>query len=319
MSRRRVTPAGERVPGRGSLSQPADERDVSAPVEDDSEDAKAVSGAAGALVAVANSKPVTALLGPAFGALGDYWGERMQETVEGWRKKRAANLQEHVERVLEVEGPPSHAVPTEEQARLAASWEQVAQTIDPQTDAHLSGLWEGLLGRIYAKDADAAALQEALGQLGPSEAKVLLEFRNDSRPSAELAEIMEKLEALRLVRGFNILRHYRDRPTQVLMPLLAIVAGFTFSSYAQVMPSLGELPSTSYVLMAMGPTLGLAGALAAIYPMISRVGRYQLTSLGKKLRSIGLRYASSRDIKQATSTSARERRRARPHPEKSRS
>ncbi|WP_274427300.1 hypothetical protein [Chelativorans sp. YIM 93263] len=167
----------------------------------DEEPDEGLPSTAGALVGAANSKPFTALFGPAFDVLGVYWGERMQEWVNS---KRAKNINAHVEKVKTVEHIDGEAKePTERQAAAMLDWAEEAQKVDPERENDLAALWQGILGRIY-KDDETEELVALLKQMNRSDARVLLDLPSSWFPREELDPIRaERFQRLGLIFAYD--------------------------------------------------------------------------------------------------------------------
>ncbi|WP_156913562.1 hypothetical protein [Mesorhizobium sp. WSM3224] len=261
--------------------------------EPEEEEGSSLPGVAGALVNVANSKPFTALLGPAFGVLGDYWGERMKQWVDA---KRAKNVAEHVEKVKTIEHIATEIIePTERQAAAMLDWAEEAQKIDPEREDDLAALWQGILGRIY-NDEDTEELVATLKQMNRGDAKALLEMSTEWFPGETLDPIRSaRFQRLGLLVLFDWRPEVRDRlPSSILFVVAAVMAGFVIPPFLTVQIGEGGASGMSRLIAALSVplavTLALASAMAFFGPIMRRISNVRLSRLGQQLLESGSRY-----------------------------
>ncbi|MDR7145170.1 hypothetical protein [Rhizobium sp. BE258] len=116
-----------------------------------------------------------ALLQPSAKALGDYWGKRTQQWVEGLNERRAKNVSQHMTKVKAVAklSPPDVA-PTERQFTSLLEWTSEAQTIDPEAEPELSALWQALLADILRNDPYADEMRVVLQEMTRADAQAFL-------------------------------------------------------------------------------------------------------------------------------------------------
>lgn len=262
-----------------------------------------VSAVVGTAVAVANSKPISALLTPTFAAIGNDWGQQTQERIDRRNAKRRENLLGHVDAVrrlkpeLEVDDPP-----TESAERFAQEWGEGAQSVDPQREADLAALWQGLLGSIY--DGDDVELQiVTLKKMTSTDARMLLNFR-DHRADLERDQI-ERLRALGLIE----LRPFIDTHRHLLVQatLLATVTFLVYNAadLSAVLVPAGMLSSSDidqisrvahllapFLLLVVAATAGIA-ILSSLARSSALAKRARLTTLGRRLRESASTYRRS--------------------------
>lgn len=147
----------------------AEDDEIDASSEDMSEP---VPGVVGTLVAASNSAPVRALLSPAMTVLGRYWGERMDEITQEWKRKRKENIENKFERVASIEADLASQTINETQAILLAEWYNGASTTDDESP-ELNAMWEGVLSVILKKDTESKRLISIAGQLSEDDVNAL--------------------------------------------------------------------------------------------------------------------------------------------------
>lgn len=264
------------------------------------DDSAMIPGVAGAVAAAANSKPGTALLTPSATALGAYLGERTEEWIARRKAKRAKNLRVHRDRVLKIDPPDlDQDGPTERQFEQAENWAAEAEAVDPERDAELSALWEGLLSSIYRDEDDIAEMMAAVRAMDRRDATVLLKLEHywtkphDRSESSSLA----RLEKTGVVERYSALEVASSVRLQSLVVALVFVAAFGFllpgivgrvglESAAFFEEQVRQMQS---LLWAMA--LGCAAVLAFAYTRFW--GSFRLSPLGERLQRSALRFLGS--------------------------
>ena len=170
------------------------------------EEAGILPGIIGAASAAANSAPGKALLAPAANALGNYWGERMEEITQKWREQRRRNIEDYQKRVLDVEKGAIN-LNNEKQFGLISEWAETAQTVDEQDDPELSALWSSVLGNIVKGRAVSKELLDIVKNLDGSDARVLFAMEGKYLPEPEELSTFQRLAALRVMNTFSFDRN----------------------------------------------------------------------------------------------------------------
>ncbi|RWN30131.1 MAG: hypothetical protein EOR97_17315 [Mesorhizobium sp.] len=250
--------------------------------EDESEDAQ-VPGLAGAVVSAVNSGIGKSLFGPTAKAVGDYWGERTNETLDRWRAERSKNATSHVAAVMAVEGPSTRSF-SESRAQLQEEWLEGAEKIDPVDEPELASLWRASLAAIMKGDPYAEEMVKALRDLSPLDALNLLRFQNHSRADERNPTAYYRLEQRALiVRQMFFGRLFVRMGTMALAICIGmVVAAIWFQ--AEIATALPNVSQKTLSLTLMG--LAVALALATF----QMVGNYRFTPLGAKLRAQGDKY-----------------------------
>lgn len=239
---------------------------------------------------VMNSKPMTALLGPAFSAFGRYWGERAEEMVERWNEKRQRNMADHVQRVADAGVPPPEK-PTENQFKQQAEWAAGASEVDPEEEPELAALWQSVLERINRSDRDSEKLLNVLREIEPEDAEYLLRRagRHTWRANDEDQIVFDRLIAAGLLEKVRFL-YYRPHGIVVyLLSIACITMLWLFISLSFDLPPFTgfpvsrELLASTFLLLA-GFSVTAAGAVAAYW------GTARLSRLGRQLVESGQRY-----------------------------
>lgn len=264
---------------------------------DDSENDGTIPTIGGAIVSAANSKPVSALLGPSAKALGDYWGVITQECIEAWKAKRLANRRTHIARVVEVEGRPK-AKPTEEQAKFSFEWGENAETADPKLEPELSALWQGLLGDIYKQKPDVEELIEALKKFSNIEARLLLEISDGWFRPVGNSQLYERLKSAGVVRDYSPVVDGLQRNGFLYVAFPIVFLSSLLLLIGIVQPQFGGLASGTVSRLFNGSTISGMGILVigtVFLSFFTRIGMMRLTQRGMRLKESGMRYRAERN------------------------
>jgi hypothetical protein len=251
----------------------------------------------GSAVAVGNSKPFSALLGPAFGHLGDFLGKRTKEWVDGVEARRAKNTHFHVNKVKTIEHIPEEVqVATERQAVALIEWAEEAQKVDPEKEDDLSALWQGILGGIFRNEPDSEEMIAVLKQMKRSEARALLELQSTAwfhREEIDPARVVhfEQLGLLTRYAWYEV--HRQDLK-------FLLTAASIFLSFAFLLPALAIINPIWRTDAKTSEAIAFFGYLASGTMLIFGVmriaqifGKLKLTHLGRRLRESGLKYWKS--------------------------
>lgn len=263
------------------------------PEKPEDDEGSSLPGTAGVLVNVANSKPFTALFGPAFGKLGDYWGERMEHWVE---TKRAKNIDAHIKKVNSVENAGGELKePTERQAEAMLEWAGEAQKVDPEREDDLAALWQGILGRIY-RDEDTEYLVSILKQMNRGDAKALLEMPKGWFRREDLDPVrVEKFQRLGVLASFNWRQAIPSTlPLALMVVLISVTIAYAFPALLTVREGEAGPTSAEKLLAAMSVPLAFIPifVLATVFfgPIVRRLSSVRLSQLGLQLRDSGSRF-----------------------------
>ncbi|MEI4482663.1 MULTISPECIES: hypothetical protein [unclassified Phyllobacterium] len=245
-------------------------------------------------VAVANSKPISDLLGPSAKTLGLFLGKKTQAWVDGREASRAQNARTHLDKVREIEHlKDPNPSPTERQAALLVEWAEQAQTVDPDQEDDLASLWQATLAGIYRNDVYAEEMIITLKQLNRLQAKLLLETPSGwFRPTAFDDFNLLKFKSLGLVSPYSWTRSH-DK-----LQLLWILAGcFVAFAMFYIVPTLYETSSgetRNFPELQMARLTGVLAGSAVVFTLayfaLQRLGTYCLTRVGRNLRDQGRKY-----------------------------
>lgn len=259
---------------------------------DDGEDGEENgAGMIGTALAVGDSKPFTALLGPAFTHLGNYLGKRTQDWVDGLEERRAKNTRIHVEKVKTVEHIPDEGQdPTERQAHLLIDWVAQAQKVDPEKEDDLAALWQGILSGIYRNEADTEELITILNQMNRTDARALLDLGSErwlSRNALDGTRVVhfERLGILARYGWVDASNELSRLPAAIMMTMT-----FAFVMHAWAALDNNSRPGLTEALAPLGYAAFGSVLIFAAMLITRRAGTFRLTNLGRKLRKSGLNY-----------------------------
>jgi len=242
---------------------------------------------------------VKALLHPSAKALGDYWGKRTQQWVEGLDERRAKNVNQHMAKVKAVEKlSPPETTPTERQFASLIEWTSEAQTIDPEAEPELSALWQALLADILRNDPSADEMRIVLQQMTRADAQALLTMEIYQRPfspfhfafnpnrSGPGQPYLDRFKRWGLLTNTLTLRRVAARSIILIMAMIVAVAGSQMPDMLMLIGFGQEarmLPAASTVF---------AGSMVAViaFSLVGELGRFGYTRLGWRLRESGERY-----------------------------
>jgi hypothetical protein len=252
-------------------------------------------GVAGALQAVIGSKPIEALLTPAFTVYGEHLRERAVEMVTAWNEKRRSNIREHRRRVEHVAGYSFPEYPTVAQAQLAFEWAENAQNIDPNIEPELAALWESLLLKISQNSPEARRLMLALERLEPEDTVILLDRSRLTFLNEAETESLKRLKAAGLVEGRWRIRNYRGFLINLFLLCLVMVVSILTLRYYQMHRGGVITRSAFWDLYSEISFLEISLSLTAVATFLflgfdARYGWYRFTELGEDLARQGRRF-----------------------------
>lgn len=246
----------------------------------------------GPVTAVANAAQksglVKDLLSPSAKALGNYWGKRTQEYVDGLEARRQKNVAEHYERVKKVSNPkPPENGPTERQFAAIVNWTESAQSVDPEQEPELAAMWQSLLSDIYKNDPYSDEVQSVLKNMTRGDAHTFLRLDRWSSTTVP-SPYLERFKQWGLVDN-------RIKSDQILKMSVMTIAALMIALIGQSAPSL--FPSGSDPFLALMPIISIffGGSIAAamVIRTIQNLNRVRMTPLGEHLYVSGTRFLNS--------------------------
>lgn len=242
----------------------------------------------GPVTAVANAAQkaglIKDLLGPSAKVLGNHWGKRTQEYVDGLEARRQKNVTEHYERVKKVgKVEPPRNGPTERQFTAILEWTHQAQTVDPEEEPELAAMWQSLLSDIYKNDPYSEEIQAVLKNMTRGDARTFLNLHPwHSRPIP--SPYFERFKQWGLVET-------RLRSNQIAqmsaMGILAIMIALIGQSAPGIMPFADAFAALMPVVSIM---FGGFIAAALVVMAVRDLNRVRMTPLGEHLFTSGRRY-----------------------------
>ncbi len=244
-----------------------------------------------ALEKASNTGPGKALLLPGAKALGDYFGWRINEMTERWRKQHEENLKAHAEKVRETDGDALQREPTEKQLNLINEWVERAQEVDPE-DPEIAALWQSVLGAIYRKNVSAKEWLDVIKQLNENDARLLLRVQRHFEPqNARERAQAAKLEGLGILEGFEAARFVRYRLPLIFMLIFVPIAVIGYSALPLEELFVGRGALVLRPMLVIG-TVMMATMMVMIMGLsyLQQMGRYTMTEMGLAIQHSALRY-----------------------------
>jgi hypothetical protein len=238
---------------------------------------------------VADSKVMTLLLGRVAQAVGDYWGEKVEDYFKKLRdQSREKNVKDHVSKVVEVTG--AHADQFQEiQVVRLEKWVKVAADI-PVEDVERSAIIEAVLENIVSKVEDASEFQEVSEKLTSGTARLLLNAPAEQSilPKEADERGFEQLKSL----GLAGMPGQSQRLNNVGAWLVGTIVGLIllFSIIARYGPSLFPRFFPSFLAIQFVAEAVVISALIVGFGIAFISKRYQLTQLGKSLQRSAKRF-----------------------------
>jgi hypothetical protein len=103
----------------------------------------------GSVAKVADTGVMKDLLGRTFKAVGDYYGEQVEDFFNQRRERRRKNVRDHELQVAQVIGEPVNILSKPERAGAIERWVEVAADV-PLEDAERAALFEAVLAHILS-------------------------------------------------------------------------------------------------------------------------------------------------------------------------
>jgi hypothetical protein len=244
----------------------------------------------GALVGAANAAQkaglVRALFHPSAKALGDYWGKRTQEYVEGLDERRAKNVATHDAKVKAdgtVKMPPNG--PTERQFNALMQWTEKAQAVDPDAEPELAAMWQSLLSEIYSNDPQADELQGILKDMTRGDAKALL-MMTPCRNRDLRAPYAERFKRWGLIENRIDSRRISQVAAAAIFAVTVALVGVQSPYLFPTFKYASAQEATPAIAILFGGFMVAAIALVVILD----VGAVKLSPLGRRLWENGNKY-----------------------------
>jgi hypothetical protein len=229
---------------------------------------------------VADSGVMKDLLGRSFKAVGDYYGEQVEEYFEQRRMNRRKNIRDHENQVAQVIGEPVSILGRPERGSAIERWAEVAADV-PLEDAERAALFEAVLAQIFSTNG-TSDFQDVAERLSSSGMRVLLNAPSTKGFVPEEGDRLsfERLQSLGLARTLDL----RQALTVILAWVVGTAAGvlILFSASARYLP---HLLAVEFILEAAGIS---ALALALGVAILST--KYRLTELGRLLQKSARRF-----------------------------
>jgi hypothetical protein len=213
--------------------------------------------------------------------------------VDSLEERRAKNVRDHIERVKGTEKiPEEERDRSEHEMLLLLQWVDEAQKVNPEAEADLAALWQGILADIYRNEGDSDELMAALKLMKRSDALALLQMPRRRWIEQDVIgrSRATHFQTLGLMEPFG----WRDARQREFMnyPMLAFMAVICAFSAIMLLSALPPYaaPVPASVLAGAGLMLGAMALLLGALKVISHIGNYRLTRLGQRLRNNGLKY-----------------------------
>ncbi len=238
----------------------------------------------GDIAKVADTSVMKDLLGRAFKAVGDYYGEQVEEYFNQRRKRRWKNVRDHEAQVAQVIGEPVDILTKPERAGAIERWVEIAADV-PLEDAERAALFEAVLAQILSTHG-SSDFQDVAEQLSSSGMRVLLNapFNKGIAPEDGDRQGFERLRSLGLARTLDL----RQALAVIFAWVLGTAVGF-FGLFFIIPRYLPRALAIEFVVEAL-----LISAVALALGIALLTTNYRLTEFGKSLQQSALRFYRDR-------------------------
>jgi hypothetical protein len=219
---------------------------------------------------VAETSVMKDLVGRSVKAIGDYYGEQVEEFFKKRREQRLKNIQDHEQKVSDATGAPVDILNEPERGGAIERWVNVAADV-PLEDAERAAIFEAVLAEILSPNR-GVDFQNVAERMSNSGMRILLNAPSDRKflPGGDDRGNFERLRELGLARSFDLARFL------LLFLAWRIGTGIGFYVLTRVIPSF--LPVTLSIGFIMEGALisGIifASGMALLYT------NYALTDFG---------------------------------------
>jgi hypothetical protein len=252
---------------------------MSAAVDNASDGGSSVPDIIGSVAKVADTGVMKDLLGRTFKAVGDYYGEQVEEFFNQRREQRRKNVRDHELQVAQVIGEPVNILSKPERAGAIARWVETAADV-PLEDTERAALFEAVLAQILSTHG-SSDFQDVAERLSSSVMRVLLNAPYEGiAPEGGDRQSFERLRSLGLARALDM----GQAVAVIIAWLFGTVAGFfiLFDTIPKYLPRAlaVEFVVEAVIISAVILALGLA--------LLST--KYRLTEFGRLLQQSALRF-----------------------------
>jgi hypothetical protein len=245
---------------------------------------------AGNVAKVGDSKLLTLLFGRSAKAIGDFWGEKVEDRLKELRQRsQRKNVEDHLSKVVDVAGVSLDVQVAPQVIVRLERWFRVAADI-PAEDVERSALIEAVLDSIVSKGRDTSEFQEAAEKLTNGTARLFLNTPAERIISPKEAgeRGLEQLKSLGLAGPPGKRQLLNNVTAWVVGTVVGLIV--LFEAVIRYGPTL--LPrhfplflATEFIAEAV-----IASALLLVLGILSLSTRYRLTHLGKSLQRSANRF-----------------------------
>jgi hypothetical protein len=231
----------------------------------------------------AETSVVKDLLGRSFKAVGDYYGEQVEEYYKKKRENRLKNIKDHERQVANVTGEPIDILTRPDRGQAIERWVEVAADV-PLEDAERAALFEAVLAQILSSHG-TSDFQDVAERLSSSGVRALLNAPTKAgmAPEGVDRQSFERLRSLGLVRGLDV----RQTLTVVAGWGLGTVVGFLLLDY--VVPR--------FLLRSIAAEFLVDAVLISVAVLVMGIAvlstKYRLTDFGRSLQQSARRFYQS--------------------------
>jgi hypothetical protein len=238
----------------------------------------------GVATKVADTSVMKDLFGRTFKAVGDYYGEQVEDYFKQRRERRLKNLRDHELQVAHVIGEPVDILSKPERAGEMERWVEIAADV-PLEDAERAALFEAVLAQIISTQG-SSDFQDVAERLSSSGMRVLLNAPSDKgiAPDGGDRQNFERLRSLGLARTLDL--------RQALAVIFAWLLGTAVGIFILFVIIPRYLPRFLAIEFVAETILISAVALALGVAVLST--KYRLTEFGKSLQQSALRFYPDR-------------------------
>jgi hypothetical protein len=240
------------------------------------------------LIADATAAAETTVMKDLFGrsakAIGDYYGEHVEEFFNRRRERRLKNLRDHEQQVEQITGGPVDILAEGDRGGPIERWVIVAADV-PLEDAERAAFVEATLAEILTSN-HSSEFQDVTEILSGPSMRILLNAPSDRKflPGGDDRRNFETLRDLGLARKLDLARF--------LLLLLAWCVGTAAGLYVLIRILPPFLPTTMSIgFVTEGAAVSgvvFAAGLALLYT------NFTLTESGKRLQASALRFYPTR-------------------------
>jgi hypothetical protein len=247
---------------------------------DESDGGSGLPDIVGAATKVAETSVMKDLFGRSFRAVGDYYGEQIEEYYKKKKEKRLKNVRDHELRVAQVIGEPVNILSKPERGRAIERWVDVAADV-PLEDEERAAVLEAVLAQIFSSDVTIDFL-DVSERLSSSGMRVLLNapFDKDVAPKGDDRQTFERLRALGLARTLDL-----GHAVAVIFAWLVGTTVGLFILFVVIPRYLPRLLAIEFVVEAV-----LTSAVVLVLGLALLSTKYRLTEFGRLLQRSALRF-----------------------------